>query len=117
MLAVERRRGEQNPLAAAQGETVPTAAPLRGAGQSVPCGPPRNLAGENPGSGQLAGSPWPQDGLWTVVEQLEWRDMSVPLDEHRLRASQGVRELRRWLPGSSFVLSGGREGVRLHSIF
>ncbi len=122
-------------------------------GAKVPCGPPRHLAGENPGSGQLAGGPWPwaalaalwgrcrasmecrhlvclvanlqgsvmqrtpQDGVWTVVEQLEWQDMSVPLDEHRLCASQGVRELRRWLPGSSFVLSGGRGGVRQHSMF
>jgi hypothetical protein len=59
----------------------------------------------------------PQDGVWTVVEQLEWQDMSVPLDELRLREGQGVRELRRRLPGSSFVLSGGRGGVRQHSMF
>jgi hypothetical protein len=38
LLALERRRGMQNPLAAGKGETVPEAVPMHEAGQNVPCG-------------------------------------------------------------------------------
>jgi hypothetical protein len=152
MLVVERRRGEQNTLAAAQGETVLQLL-CAGWGKVYPVGRRDTWQGKIPEADNWLAAPgpglrwWhcgvaaglqfecrhlvclvanlqgdlmqrtPQDGVWTVVEQLEWRIMSVPLDEHRLRASQGVRELRRRLPGSSFVLSGGRGGVRQHSMF
>jgi hypothetical protein len=59
----------------------------------------------------------PKDGVWTVVEQLEWQDKVISLEEHRLCAGQCVRELRRRLPGSSLFCLGGRGGVRQHSLF
>jgi hypothetical protein len=59
LLAVERQRGVQNPLAAGQREMVPAPAPLGGPGRSLPCRPLRHLAGENPGIRHLAGGLWP----------------------------------------------------------
>jgi hypothetical protein len=49
-----------------------------------------------------------KNGLGTVVKQLEWRDMSIPLDKHHRGMGQGVWKLRRWSPGSGGVVSIGR---------
>ncbi len=49
-----------------------------------------------------------KNGLGTVVEQLEWRDMSIPPDKHHRGMGQAVWKLWRRSPGSGGVVSNGR---------